>query len=1046
MRSKKRTLTISCIFLGLIVLLFVLARVFHSQDDVLKTEWNKLDESPQKNYVKIPFYDPDRGGEPFLFEAEIADAENRQDLDVINMDSFNYTFGKGTVTLPLDTMKTGRGEESKGSEILTLDFQKAECEKIPGLTEKVEVKFTAPGSGVLKQSGINMEFQSLDITWESPGYADIRSSERVVLERKNPFFLLEGDGGCDGLFKESGSLARFTFFSPVSVFLSRESGSSILALTGEDNAPGALEYFCVTCKGALVLDLNNHNLVFDKDVLVFPTEKVGKEAKENKTNNFRCHQLEIKLDPETRQPLYAEAKRGTALPVQGVWDTVTVESGKVRWTTQDETVTLSDAPMISGKTEQVRFFAQSKEITMDMGSHVAVLSGRINSTIEQQSDNPEERFPALWGLTADLGKVFLSKEDRLRIEKVVALTDPMIENPTGIVLRSREKGGITALGGRLVYDVVQEELVVTGLPNQAPSLHFEHEGEKVKAEARRVRFSFAEKTIFLEEGVSVAVKGATPEGRAYTHRVAAHGASITLADDAPAEDAAPGTEAVGRGGAEADGSAGFSKQNLATIRAWAKNKDEPVVFHFDGRQRFRLVGGLLEWKRGDNRIRLSPYKELTRQVIELNQGTLFCKQFEFDPDAALLEAEGNVALNNFTVDGRTFSLEADTAECRFNTTDIKEMGPPTLSKLKSVKASSLPLKKVVFTGEQLEAVAEFIIYDGDKERLLFSGKGMQRFRFRGENGTDELAAQKVWFSPKENRLELTGGLSGHLYQENWSKKGLEGVSDLPKGTKWQYEAQTAEAQFQKTGNEWKLITFEAEKDVKLSNADLQLFVSGEHLTYDHRNQALTLDAKAQEGGTGLQSITYGPLEQKNWLVARTIRISRRERIQRGALIAEIVAVLTEDVRCNFHLRALKDKKEMPKTAPQKLDITADRICFIAPAKKSTTGGSVSFAQAEGNVMFKAYSRTDSNSKPLYSGSGARALYCHTPMHFALFGEKNDKAVIEHPLGEERGTVITISRRSDGSFRLESGVECSDMLKEPFAVPVPGETFSAASVE
>ena len=156
---------------------------------------------------------------------------------------------------------------------------------------------------------------------------------------------------------------------------------------------------------------------------------------------------------------------------------------------------------------------------------------------------------------------------------------------------------------------------------------------------------------------------------------------------------------------------------------------------------------------------------------------------------------------------------------------------------------------------------------------------------------------------------------------------------------------------------------------------------------------------------------------------------------------EIIVDLTRDVTCYFYLRTLPLIKKVPAYAPEKFEVTADRVFFVVPAAGKLPSTVVSYAHAVGNVMFKAYdedSKTGATTKePPWRGFGAQAYYRSSPFTFTLLGEgTTGKATLEGPVIHKRAHSFELRLRPDGTLWLiKSGPGVDFQAPDPIrAIP------------
>lgn len=1061
MRLTKRSMVIALSFFIAIVLLFTLT-YFLDPGATSKIDPKKIVEGEDDNNIEIVFYDPDQGGKPVRFKAKLK--KHGVNLNLIREQPLKCPFGEGKATIPLnfgDSSLTGGG-----SGFIDLTFEEAIYENFPGITRKALIHFPANGECRFREgdqqnsaNSLNVIFKTLKVDWEEPGYATMVSDKQVTITRQSPFLLLKGEGGLQGDFKKAEKSSQLYFPAPVSVFLTKEMGAELpkkLKPAGEklDTEIGA--YLGIQCDGALAFDLKRNTFTFDKNVILYNPKTTTQKASKDDPYRFECHQLIMTLNRgDTETPVrQVEARRGVNMPVRCYWDTVTIESGKATWEGRTERSTLSDAPHLWGTDDMFVFDATATQIDMDPVSGVAKLSGPIQSLLRQNQKIDDKALPTVWDLKADFGEVFCDPDDHYKISKIIVTTDPMLEGADGVQLESRDNKKIRAIGGKLVYDVATQKVKVTGLPNHWPKLHLPHDRESVDAHAKVITFAFEENKVYLEEGVSVNMIQKRDNEDPYMHRLMAHKVCITLKEGIDAKDMkgdAGGKAAGGKAGDDVASTSLLLKNDMIQrIEAWALNQAQPLEFSLDGPSAARLAGGKLVWEQGMGKITILPYKEITRQTISFRQGTLFAKTFEFFPIEQRIVAEGQVAVEGIKVRDDVFAVHADKVECFYkDNTGDETIAPPTLSAIRKVVASSLPLKKVTLSGETISGSAKIIEFDSEKDYLLFTGGEKQVFKYFGRAGRDEVSAREITYIPSEKRLKLVNDVSGVLHQANWAQdqdedepeenvseeKASDSKSALPDmaNTRWQYNAREAEILFKEVDKQLIIVSCVVREDYQLVNPDVNLVITGKGMRYYPETE--TIDLGNVDERTTLQNIRYGPKGKESWLTARQIKLSRRERLDRGGKKPEIVAVLSKDVRCNFHLRTLKPDKPISQGTPKKIDITADRIIFVVPAENKVIDNYVSYAKAEGQVVFKAYHQEDYQGKPPYSGSGAKAVYQHAPMTFTIFGDgKGRKATITYPLGEEKSDAITIIRHPDGSFKLNPVNKIDGSMDSPFPWP------------
>jgi lipopolysaccharide export system protein LptA len=896
--------------------------------------------------------------------------------------------------------------------------------RLPGVAKTWRITLPGPATGVLDDgvTRTTLDLDTLTLDWRGSGYVHLESTKPVQIRRGSPYLLLRGQAGLTGDFAKQDDRSLLRFPAPVHAWLNRKSGKAFLSLTAETGDPDAAAgYLCIQCErkqGGLILDYAKHQIVFDQRVVVSPIAEPEIPASPS-PRRFECHRLVVQIDPETRELAWAETERGTDAPVRGYWDTVTVQCGKARWHATDDTAELTQSPQMWGKTEQFRFDATAQHITFDSAAGRAKLAGPINGHIERKPPESPKEFdlPSYWQLSADLGEVFFTRTGKHRITEIRALMDPTLPSPKGVTFEHRVDGSIFARGGELSYKVDDEIMTVTGFEGNPPVLLIEREGQdlfpsgaadlrsiNLKAYATTVSFSFDEGCILLEENVQTTVLRTTTSGEELTDKLNAHRVTI----------------------------AGRSASSKALrVEAWAKDPAQPLSLDYGGPPICRLEGGHLIWDGAQRGAKILPYEGIDTQQISFHGrrlASLRSRELEFTPRDALATAAGDVAVTIETDHGDV-GITADRATVTIDPDRTQEGAEPRLSSVRKVVATAEPGNRVTLRSNKAEGTAGEITYDATnpaRPTVVLAGQGRQVFRFLGPAGPDELSAQSVKFWPAENRLLLSGGVAGTLHQKNYrDPQGTSPVPGLPAdqeapSTPWSYRADSAQAQFTRAGDKLELTSLVATGNLRLENKELKILITGERLTFNPLARTIDLDAPPEVAA--LQTLRFGAPPQASLLNAQSIRVSRREELVDGRAEARIVAKLSGDVNCTFHLRALPTVKDVPSYAPEKFNVTADTVSFIVPAGKTLTPGLVSFARADGNVAFKAWNQSSGPAtKPPYSGSGATAVYKSAPFNFALLGDRaGGDATVETPTGPYRAEAIILLRRTNGTFSVMSG--------------------------
>ncbi len=952
---------------------------------------------PAKNFsLDMPIFDPRSGEEIIRISAALKDSAEIRMTGKSRIEH-SYEFGKGTVRVPIAAGSVMGGAKEAGSlrgpSSFTLEFEQASY-------RTVDADIAAPGAAATGQSarialpgnctgtfddGTVVRFKSLDVNYHTQGLVELRSSQPVQIERETPFLRLSGKAGLTGKFDRREGVYKIEFPAPVYAFMRREAGQAFLGLRGSEAKTGtAPTYVCVKCDGVLALDWGARRIVFDRNVVIAPTEnpEVPVAAGDQR---IECHRLTVSLDPAKEELAGAAAERGPDLPVRAVWGTVRIESGKAVWDAVVDTAELTDGPHMWGKTKDFRFDTTAARIVMDNRARLARLFGPIKTFIDQEVPTTKDKLPSAWDLDADYGEVLFNEGKGFTIKEITASADPALPSPNAIRFLSRKEGAVRAEGGKLRYDVESQTLLVTGAPPRRPFVHVARPGEKLLAEAERVSFSFREGCIVLEERVETKVTQKSERAGEHVHRLNAHWARI----------------------------AGQADTGVSSVMARAKDAAEPLCLEYDGPPRCRLIGGSLLWERERDVAVVSPFQDIAAQRIVFLTGELQCRELRFLPAAAKVSAAGNVAIRLRTEHGE-FTINADEAECAVDPAQMEDNGPPALTVLRSIRASADAGKKVVLQGDEIQAEAGELDYDAADDILLLKGPDRQRFRYMGTAGADELAAQTVTFVPSENRVTLSGGVAGLVHQKNWGGvPQVQGDTRVP-STPWRYEARTAQVQLRREGKAWLIAGLTAQGDVRLANDDMPIQVTGDQVAFDPGTQTITLGAPQQSAS--FQTIRYGTPPEASWLNARTIKIQRRERLEQGKAYPEIVGIMSDDVTCIFHLRSFQKTGTLPQLVPDKITVNADTVNLIVPADRAAANAAALQAEAAGHVGFRT--SAESRNAPAYFGSGARADYQHNPFRFRLRGDPGgDKATVTHPLGTMKDQIITIRRRNDGSLQI-----------------------------
>ncbi len=1003
----KRTIVIAGTFLVAIGALVIAGRVTQS-NPVFETGGPGA-MRPVKSYrLDMPILDPRTGVEVIRISADLKDSAEIKMTGKSRLEH-SYEFGKGSVrvpiTGPLGARESAEKERARAPTSFTLEFEEASYETLEydtsapaGTPQGQSAHISLPSSctGTF-DDGTVLRFKSLDVDYyQTQGLLRLKTTQPVVIEREAPYLRLRGNAGLTGRFDRKENVYKLEFPAPVYAFMRREAGQGFLGLRGADASVGALPlYVCVKCDGVLALDWAARRIVFDRNVMIAPSE--GAEVPVAAGNQrVECHRLTVTLDPVKDELAGATAERGPETPVRAFWGPMRVESGKPIWDARAEsgkavwdaradTADLTDDPHLWGKTADLRFDAKATRIIMDNRGRVARLYGPIKCYLDQDvaAAKDKDKLPEAWDLDADYGEVLFNDDKSRSIKEIVATADPALPSPNAVRLQSRKEGAVRAEGGKLVYEVASSMLVVTGAPPRRPFVHVTRPAEKLLAEAEQVSFSFPEGCILLERQVDVKATQKSARAGEHVHRLNADWARI----------------------------AGQSDSGISRVEARAKDAREPLCLEYDGPPRCRLTGGTLVWERERELAVVSPYKDIAAQSIAFLTGEIQSKEFRFFPAESKVNATGDVVIRMKTENG-DFTVNADEAECAVDPTQIQAEGPPALTALRSIRARAGLGKSVTLQGDELQAEAGEIDYDAVDDILLLKGPDRQRFRYTGAAGIDELGAQTVTFVPSENRVTLAGGVSGLVHQKNWASAAQAQSDPRVPSTPWRYEARTAQVQLRREGKAWVVSGLTAQGDIRLANEELPLLVTGDQLTFDPATQTITLGAPHRSAS--LQTIQYGTPPEASLLRARMIRIQRQERLEEGKVYPEIIGVLTDDVVSDFHLRKFQKPGSLPELVPDKIRVNADNVNLVVPADGSAQASSaVLMAQANGHVSFQTLA--ESPNAPAYSGSGARAEYQHNPFRFRLFGDAaQGKAAITHPLGTDKAQVITLKRRSDGS--------------------------------
>jgi len=1017
---SRRSLVIAAVFLGAVALLLFLG---HLGRKPASSDWPLLKgRRSEGNKVVIPLWDPKKARK-FYLRADLKE----DSVFVLGQTAEEQTiaFGKGEVTVPFELPS----EKGKGTGTFQLEFSEATYRGIPGLSRSARISLPAPCTGILNDgvSRTTIECASLNIDWRSTQHMTLETKQPVRIHRDKPELILEGTAGFTGRFSDRDNEYVLRFPAPVRAWLTRTAGETVLSLSPAPEGQSG-GYLCIQCEtpgGGLVIDWGNNTITFDRRVVVSPTTKPQVPPKRS-ARRFECHRLVLSINPTTKSLIKAEAERGPDTTVRGFWDTVTVEGGKAVWETRAETAVLTGAPHLWGKTDTLRFDAEAEVIQFDTKSHVATLKGPIKSNLEHTALPERLNLPGFWILTADRAEVAFASAQEHRITAITASADPTLPVQQGVRFESLPQGSIVATGGKLTYKISEEILTVEGLPGQAPYLEIKGTRTsrpdltprsllafRLAAWAKRVRFSFADGSVYLEEQVNAKVVRTTREAAELTDRLRAHKLKLTLEEDA----------------------ADFA------VEAWGRDLEAPLTLDYDGPPRVRLEGGHLIWERSKGLVRVLPQGPITRQVITFLTGKLSSRKLEFKPEAAQTQALAHGGVEaEIATDYGPVKLNADHAELTVDSTLAKAEGPPALNALKHLTVWSDGAGHAELRHKKLSASATRATYDATKGIILLGGQGIQTFSLVGPAGSDDVHARSVKFIPQENRLSLSGGVSGIIHQGNWSAEpALSAAADGPR-TPWRYEADSAEIQLRRLEERWEVTGLTATGSVRLRNDELRLTIEGDRLTFDSSTRTIVLGSEAQGGG--IQTIRFGTPPRQNLLSGRKITVTRRERLEDGLIKPEVTAVLTRDVRCLFYLRELPNVKNVPEYAPEKFEVSADKVVLVVPTGHDATRGLISYAHATGNVMFQGYKESGAGSGAPYQGFGSQAYYTSVPLTFLVLGDgKGQPANVRTPLGNVVSQVIQLRQRPDRTLEVRYGPGVEYHLPRPFRALPAGSGLS-----
>jgi len=950
---------------------------------------------PAKDFsLNMSVFDPHSDAELIRISAALKDSA---EIKMTGKSRIEHSseFGKGTIRVPIAAGAAKSAGSLRAPSSFPRRFEQASYRTFEavdaagrgGAASGESARLSLPGNctGTF-DDGTVVRFKSLDVNYQTHGLVELKSSQPVQIEREAPFLRLSGKAGLTGKFDRKEGIYRIDFPAPVYAFMRREAGQAFLGLRGSDARTGAAPtYICVKCDGVLTLDWGARRIVFDRNILIAPTEnpEVPVAAGDQR---IECHRLTVSLDPAEEELAGAVAERGPDLPVRAVWGTTRIESGKAAWDAAADTAELTDGPHMWSKTKDFRCDTTAARILMDNRGRLVRLFGPIKTFIDHEAPLAKDRLPSAWDLDADYGEVRFNEGKGFTIKEITASADPALPSPKAIRFLSRKEDAVRAEGGKLRYDVESQVLVVTGVPPRRPFLHIERPGEKLMAEAERVSFFFREGGIVLEERVEAKVTQKSARAGEHVHRLNAHWVRI----------------------------AGRAETGVSSVTARAKDAGAPLCLEYDGPPRCRLIGGSLLWEQDRDVAIVSPFQDIAAQRIEFLTGELRCRELRFMPAAAKVSATGEVAIRLRTERGE-FTISADAAECAVDPAQLQDGGPPALTALRGIKASAGAGRKVVLQGDALQAEAGELDYDALDDILLLKGPDRQRFRYTGPAGADELAAQTVTFVPSESRVTLSGGVAGLVHQRNWGDAPQVPNDPRAPSTPWRYEARTAQVQLRREGSSWLVAGLTAQGDVRLANDEMPIHVTGDQLAFDPGTQTITLGAPRESAS--FQTIRYGVPPEASWLNARTIKLQRREQLDQGKAHPEIFGVMSEDVTCIFHLRSFQKTGALSELVPDKITVNADRVNLTIPADRAPARAAGFQAEAVGHVGFRT--SAESRDAPAYFGSGARADYQHNPFRFRLRGDQaGGKAVLTHPMGAEKAYTISIRRRSDGSLQYE----------------------------
>jgi lipopolysaccharide export system protein LptA len=728
---------------------------------------------------------------------------------------------------------------------------------------------------------------------------DIRIQGSSAVQVAWPALELRGANGLDGSIG-SGTGLNSLRFSPPLIIAVKGNGSE--GETGLEGHPG--RQIRILCNGPMTLEGAQKIAHFEGGVQIFESDP---DAPLDPTlaapqRHIYADFLDLHLEPTTRRLVKIEARRRDHPVTIHLGGGIRVEGERLDWSEGESQIRLSEGIVIHS--EVGTFHAM--EATVLTGESRCIVSGGVTGSLRSMaisSGTPDPEAESNWSVEAE------SAEFHFDEGQLLSLT-ARGKSGESVSIREQRQGGARIVGDELWWRAEEGQLEV--LSSEGSRARFSEGKNHIEADSAAL--SIGSPRLVFRGGVTAELVE-LPQGPSFT-------TPRWLGEDPLCQVIAQQMTLLWDG-----------KQRLKQLDA--QGGESPLELLVLGTEKLQLIGDRLQWRGVDGQLTLTGED---RQKLTIgDRAELIADRLSMSMSQNLASGEGSVVGTvsrpgddeqpipvTILCDSVVVSLAPD--EQQVTPDDARSSNPSAAGSIIGVRALSGEDGRVQIEDGTFRARCDELLWDAEKQRYRFQGKGLQQVEIAAGGATpDRIEAETITLDPIQGTAELVGDARARVYLGNAS---ADGVVETIEKMAWNLESDRIDAKLDLSGDQIRLVEVSAAKNVRLHQQEGGIEFRGQHCRWDQQQQRLILSSV---DGQGLQTFVRGDGPQDE-VVAREVVVVRSTSAGPGSP-ERLEVLLSSVLSATFQMQGTAEDE------PGQFEMRADELLLVL--KETAESGSLS---------------------------------------------------------------------------------------------------------